>query len=623
MICKRLFLVTVSLAALSCAAKAEEQVLQLEKIVISPNRAPTEASKVGSKVETVTQEEIQTFSLTSVNDYLSLLPGVSVSSIGVGGQETSISIRGADKKYIKTLYNGIDIADTSAPQNQVSFENLLAGGVSRIEVLKGSQGTLYGADAVAGVISISTLTDIGLGTRHFIGAEAGSFGTARGSYKLTHGSETGNYALTIDGVHSDGISLAETFKQGAERDRFRNGTGTIAFEQDLSDSFSLFGSGFLIHSNNEFDASTTPPTDSSENHGKSRQLAGRLGANFDLADGRFKNTVSAQIFDLERSLLEVSEFGPFEGDFAARRHKFDYQGSFETTDWLTMQFGADHERQRARASDNYGTDTNEDMTLTGVWGQALVSPIENLNLGASVRHDEHSEFGGYTTWRLTGAYLLPDSATRFHSSVGTGFRAPSLYELYSPFSGNRNLKPEQSTSFDIGIEQQFMDGRLVGDITYFLLNTDDLIDYSYDTYSYVQSSGTTKRQGVEVSARYEATDRLDLGAAYTFTHTQQPDGERRPRIPAHNIALTAVARPAERWEISATAQAVLDVQDIVSGSNVGLDDYVLINAKVAYKPSDNTELYLRGQNLLDQKYEVIKGYGMPGASVFAGFKATF
>ncbi|HET8534169.1 MAG TPA: TonB-dependent receptor, partial [Sphingomicrobium sp.] len=159
-------------------------------------------------------------------------------------------------------------------------------------------------------------------------------------------------------------------------------------------------------------------------------------------------------------------------------------------------------------------------------------------------------------------------------------------------------------------------------------NTDDLIDYDYATSRYVQLPGTTRRNGIEASLKWSATDWLDLGAAYTYTHTRQPDGERRPRIPEHDIVLSATARPAEKWTITGVVHTVLNTVDVISPSyatfeDVPLKDYVLVNAKIAYKPTGSTELYLRGENLLNQKYEVVKGYGAPGIGIFAGFKAIF
>ncbi|TKT80233.1 TonB-dependent receptor [Aquamicrobium sp. LC103] len=621
-------------------APATAQELRLDTILVTPNRTPTEASKVGSKVETVTSEEIEQRALPLVVDYLTLLPGVSTSSSGGLGQETGLFVRGADKKYVKTLFNGIDISDPTATQVQSSYEHLIMGGVSGIELLKGSQGTLYGSEAVAGVLGISTLDGIEEGVHHEIFGEFGSNATARGGYKLSGADGTGKAALTLHGLTTDGISsarvnghpLVDGDPNRLEDDFYRNFTGTFAGEKQVGEYLTLFGSGLLINSEGDFDDSGNPPTDNELNTGKSNQKAARLGATLTLLDGRFRNTVSGQIFEMDREISSAGVFGgflsPFEGHYLGRRTKIDYQGEFDVADWATLQFGADHERQSAAVTDNFGTDTDDDFDLNGVWTQAVLEPLENLTLTGSVRHDDHSEFGGHTTWRATAAYFLPDYRTKFHGSLGTGFRAPSLYELYAPFAGNPDLDPEESTSFDIGVEQRFFDDRLVADVTFFLLDTRNLIDYSYSTFSYVQIPGTTERRGVEASLTWQAASWLDIGASYTYTHTEQPDGERRPRIPLHDIVLSATVRPAEKWTVSASARGVINVNDriaLAGGAfeDVKLKDHLLVNAKIAYHPTENSELYVRGENLLDQDYETVRGYGTPGISGFAGFRMKF
>lgn len=631
------YLQLAALPALALAAMpASAQDIDIGEIVVTPNRTPTDKAKTGSKVEVIDKKEIEAQAKPTILDYLTLVPGVHVASPGGVGQESSLSVRGADKKYVKTLFNGIDISDPTSTQVQTSYQHLLAGGVNRIEVLKGSQSTLYGADAVAGVIGINTLGAVAPGVHHDVLVEGGSFGTVRGGYTLSGASETGRAALGLHGFSNSGISAARVNGVGPvdlnparlEADAYRNITATFAGEQRVNEYFSVFGSGLLINSHSDYDDSGTPPTDNEFNVTRSTQKAGRVGFNLDLMEGRFRNTVSAQVFDIDRDLSSLSGFGPFTATYLGQRVKTDYQGAFDATDWATVQFGADYETQSAKVTNNYGTNTSDRMSIGGVWGQLLVEPIENLTLTGGYRHDEHATFGGYGTYRFTGAYLVEQTGTKLHASYGTGFRAPSLYELYAPFgTGNPLLQPEQSKSFDVGVEQRFLDGRLVGDITYFQLDTDNLIDYSYATFSYVQLPGVTKRNGVEASLRWSATPWLDLIGGYTYTRTRQPDGLTRPRIPEHDVSLTATVRPAEKWELTATAHGVINVTDRIGAgagaTDVKLKDYFLLDARVSYKPTEATEVYLRGENLLNQKYELVRGYGTPGAAIYAGFKASF
>lgn len=642
---------TVSALALTIAlTSAGAQEINLEQIVVTPNRTPTEESKVGSTVNVVTKEQIERESRPVIIDYLNQIPGISLASQGGLGKETSLSIRGADKKYVKTLFNGIDISDTTATQVQTSYEHILADGITGIEVLKGSQSILYGSDAVAGVINISTLPDpdqIGLTQRMLI--EGGSNETARGAYALTNVTDRSRFSMNLGGLYSGGISAAlvngnpliDSNSSSLEDDFYQNVTGSFAGEFQLSDNFSVFGSGFIVKSKGDFDASGLPPTDNTLNTGRFDQHAGRVGFNLDLLDGRFRNTVAVQLAEIDREVASSSVFendagelerSDFEGRFQGRRSKLDYQGAFDISDRLMLQFGGDIEEQRAWITNNFGTNTDDRASIAGLWTQLVAEPADNLTLSAGVRHDEHSEFGGFTSYRGTAAYLFEQTGTKLRASIGTGFRAPSLYELnyvsFDPTIPLPDLDPEESLSWDIGIDQYFMGGNARASLTYFQLDTDNLIDYDFVNDTYIQFPGTTRRNGIEAEIAYAVNGWLEVGGSYTYTHTEQEDGERRPRIPEHMFGLSASAEPWERWTISASAKIALDTIDLVSPSfgtfdRVPLDDYVLVNAKIGYKPTENTELYLRAENILDQEYQTVYGYGTPGFSVFAGFRAKF
>jgi vitamin B12 transporter len=628
---------TISILALATAWTASAQIVDIGEIVITPSRTPQEASKVGSTVNTVSEEEIEQQALPLTVEYLDLLPGISVSPAGGLGSEAAVSVRGAPKRYVKTLFNGIDISDPTSTQVQTSYQYLLADNLSGIEVLKGSQSTLYGSDAIAGVISLSTLGEIEQGVSHILHGEGGSHGSARGSYGLRAANLDSRLALNLTGYRTDGISAAAS---GTERDGYENVTFDLAGEHRFNEVFSVFGSLLYIDAEGEYDDDRyvnfsdeiVEPSDNPFNVNTSEQLAGRAGFNVELMDGRFRNTVSMQALRIDRSIRSDHPlFGVYDADNRGLRVKYDYLGAFDATDWLVLQFGADYERQRSTVSDSYGRDTDDKSHISGVWTEAIADLTPDLSLTAGVRHNEHSNFGGYTTYRLSGSYQVLDTV-RLHSSLGTGFRAPSLYELVGPGVGNPAVSPETSTSFDIGVENRWMDERLITDVTYFQADIDNLIEYfatgPFDG-EYRNSDGTSRQRGVETSAIFKAADWLDLGAAYTYTHAEGADGARLQRLPRHAVALTAVARPAEKWTVSASARIAIDTTENIiiapdySTGPVSLDDYVLVNAKVAYKPTEASELYLRAENLLNQDYQTTRGFNAPPLSVFAGFRTTF
>ncbi|WP_163267969.1 TonB-dependent receptor plug domain-containing protein [Chelativorans alearense] len=617
---KTSLLITVSAVSLALAASlpATAQDLELGEIVITPNRTPTELSTTGSSVTLIGREEIEEQAQPLVTDYLNQVPGVAITSPGGPGTETSLAIRGAPRRYVKTLYNGIDISDPTNTQVQTSYQYLLSGGIDTIEVLKGSQSTLYGSDAIAGVISLSTLGDIDPGVTHLLAGEGGSRGTARASYGLRAADGGSRLSFNATGLRTDGISAADA---GTERDGYENVTLDIVGEHEFSDVFSVFGSALFIDAEAEFD-DEFPARDNPTATNLSKQLAGRAGFNLNLLEGRFRNTFSVQAFDLERTI----EGTGFDGTYDGRRHKFDYQGAFDVNRWLTLQGGADYEKQSATFP---GITSEADFHTTGLWTEAIATPVEDLTLTAGIRHEQHSEFGGHTTWRATGSYLFAETGTRLHGSVGTGFRAPSLNELFGPFGSNPDLQPETSVGFDVGVEQRFLGGDLVADVTYFDLKIDDLIgfvcpdpaiDPRCESGAYGQIPGTSKSRGLEASLTHRVNSQLTLGGSYTYTHAEDQNGNRLARIPRHAVGLAAAYKPAEKWTISTAGKIALDTVDT---GDFALDDYFLLNAKIAYKPTEDTELYLRAENVLNQDYQTARGFGTPGLSVFAGFKARF
>ncbi|HWK13590.1 MAG TPA: TonB-dependent receptor [Rhizobiaceae bacterium] len=593
-------------AAALVGAQAPAQDLDIGEIVVTPSRTPLDKSKVGSKVEKIDREKIEEQAKPTLNDYLVNEPGVAATMSGGPGQESTLSIRGAPKRYIKTLFNGIDIADPTPPNVQTNYHYLLADNLDSVEILKGSQSTLYGSDAIAGVVGISTLGDIPIGVQHLLHGEFGTRTSVRGGYGLRAASERGKVSVNLNGYYTDGISAADSRNGNPETDPYRSVSFDAAGEYRINDTVSIFGALLYNDWRVAFDDGF-PVTDSLTAMNTGRQLAGRMGFNADLMDGRFRNTFSVQAFDVSRRIEGTSWSN---GQYDGTRWKGDYQGAFDATDWLTFQFGADYERTSIVVPSNSAS-----FGLGGLWFDALVSPVENLTLTLGARQSWHSAFGANTTWRATGSYEFP-SATRLHASLGTGFRAPSLDELYGPFGSNPNLQPERSLSFDVGVEQRLGD-RLVADLTYFHIDIDNLIGYSGGGYN--QIPGTARKRGVEASLSWAANGWLDLGAFYTYTSAVSQTGARLPRVPANVVGLSVTAKPWERWTLTADARIALDTVD----AGAPIDDYVLVNAKVAYKVNDSAEVYLRGENLLDQKYQTVSGYGMPGLGVFAGFRAKF
>jgi len=605
--------------------------LDLGTVVISANRTPTDAAKVGSAVTVIDRATLERARETYLKDYLDRVPGLNFAQIGGPGGLTTVMMRGANAAYIMVRIDGIEVSDPTKTQTAAALEHMLVGDVERIEILRGSQSALYGGTAVAGVIDITTRRADGPGVSHRAAVEVGSFGTVSGRYGLSAATETSEVNLSIERNKTDGISSADSRAGNREKDGYDNTTFSANAATRLNEAFRVFGALRYSRHDSAFDDFVwgVGPTDEIKGTPRNRTIgedAGvRVGADLDLLDGRWKNTLSVQHYD-----TQSTTWGGYPGHYDGDRTKLEYLGSFRLNDMLAFSFGADYARETARSSEGLSGSIDN----AGAFAQASLEPIAGLTLTGALRNDHHSTFGDHPTARATAAYRLFEG-TKLRASWGTGFRPPSAYELFAPIYGNRTLKPEESRSLDAGIDQSFWDGRLTLSATVFKLDTRDLIQFAYDTgagaYRYLQVPGLSQRRGIELAGKVQALDWLALDGSYTFTQAEQADGSPLLRVPRHKATVGATVTAIEKTTVSVRGTWVDDMRDTdysvilpdFSSPVRKLPTYFLLDATVTYRLTDTFDLTLRGRNLLDQRYQTVWGYGTPGASVYAGLSARF
>ena len=612
------------MAAASAKPAHPQDVTELEGVTIySANKTPTDASKVGSSVEVITEKDLESRSQTYLKDYLETLPGVSFSQFGPPGTQAGISVRGAGGKYVKVLVDGMDLSDPSGTATETAFEHLLVGDVSRIELVKGSQSTLYGGDAVAGIINIETKKASKLGFSHGGGAEYGTYNTVRGAYTAGYAAKDGsNISFTAQAVDTDGFSASAT---GKEDDGYRNLTFSGRGEYYLTPSAKIFFAARTLDADLDIDGGAT--IDNSDTVDVV-QHAGRVGAELSFLDGAFKNTIALQGMKNEREY-----FGSSPGTYVGERVKAEYQGVLTFNERLSLLGGVDWEETTA---DSYSV-PGQSADWTGYFAQLMMEPFDGLVLTGGGRLDDHSNFGDFKTYRLTGAYLFTGTETKIRGSLGTGFRVPSLDELFGEFPlypsyseyGNPNLEPETSETWDVGIEQGFMNGRVQVGATYFELDTDNLIATEYNSgtgkYKYTNIPGVTQRNGVELTSAVLITPGVTVAGSYTYVNTETAAGNRLNYVPRHNFVLGVDLQPVDKVAINVTAKYAADTLGADYDAPpypavVSLDDYVLVSAKASYEFRPGVEAYVRGENLLNEDYQTYVGYGTAGLSVFGGLK---
>ncbi len=585
-----------------------QQATDLGTLTLSANRGEsTELARSGVTVEVVTKEDLEQSGETLLADHLARLPGVSVSSNGGIGGLTYMRIRGLSSRYVGVYIDGIDVTDTSAPQIQYDFGTLTTGGISRIEVLKGSQSALYGSEAIGGVVNITTNRATEEGLSQSVEAEYGSYDTRKLGYNLSYLGTRGSFTSSLSYIKTDGYSAADEDDGNDEADGHEATRLSFSGDYALTDTVTLGGAAFWEKSSHDYDEFGPMDGVTHDEKVEGEQYGARAFARVET--GGVSHEFSAQVFETDRT----DTYEGSDTDYLGQRRGLGYEGQTELGA-ATLTFGADYMREEFEVLSAWG-DSEGDYATFGIWAQADWHLNDKLELVTALRHDDHSEFGGKTTGRISLAYL-PNPDLTLRASVGTGFRAPSPYELYSTGSGNPVLEPETSVSYELGVEQRFGAGYLGAAL--FRTEITDLIDYNYPNY--VQIDGTSWTQGVELTGGVNLSEALSLAAAYTWTDSEDAQtGDRLSRVPLHDLSLSLDADVTDAFRAGLTVQHVSGLED----ADEPLDDYTVANMNLRYALTDQAELYLRVENLFDEDYQVVKGYGTSDRAAYFGVRASF
>ncbi|MGC9419087.1 MAG: TonB-dependent receptor plug domain-containing protein [Rhodovulum sp.] len=588
----------VALAPL--AAPAQESFV-LDEIVASATLVPLEVNRTGATVETLNADEIAAGG-RSVGQTLSLLPGVSISANGGLGGSATLRLRGLGGSYIGVRIDGIDMTDPSSTQTSFNFGTLATGLPDRIEVLKGAQSALYGSNAIAGVVDITTWRPDVQGFSGQASVEAGSHGSGSATVSLGQRGERGEVALTFSRITTEGESARNT---DTEDDGFDQTQLSVFAAYDATETLRLGFSAVYSDGTSEFDRSTVDP--SGEIDQTRRAL--RTFAQF---------TTGPVDHELALSYSETERFdeGGFTERFLGKRTKLEYLGETDLTADLGLAFGADWTEEKATLDG-----TRYDADSAAAFGELQYAATADIDLALSLRYDSYSDFEDQLSGRAAMAWRI-DEDLILRAVLGTGYRAPSLYERFGPY-GSATLEPETSRSAEIGLEKRYGPDSFAK-ATLFYSEIDDLIDYDFALSAYAQAPGTTTTKGVELSGRHALTDRVAVFGAYTYTDATGPDG-RLLRVPRHDFSLGLEAGLSDRLKADLTLQAVADRRDTNTFPNPpsGIADYTLVNAGMSYEMTDTTEAYLRVENLFDESYEPVRGYNGAGRSVFVGLRARF
>jgi vitamin B12 transporter len=626
------------------AAMAADMQDGVEDVVVTANRIAQETSRVGDSLTVITAQEQRRSQKTAVSDLLAMTPGVAVARTGGLGGTTTIRIRGAESHQTMVLIDGVKLNDPSSASGEFNFADLIATDYAQIEVLRGPQSTLWGSQAIGGVVNIVTPVPEGpLSAAYSV--EGGTHETAFVRGHVQAGSDRFAWRVSGNYLTSDGISAYSRDLGGREPDGYRNVGFNARGILHISDNVSAEIRSTWSDGRSEYDGYPPPLyvmlADTPE-YGTSEELTTYAGVKFDVFDGRFENRMGFAYTDTDREDTDPSSTVPTTFDADGRNERWEYQGTLRITERLSTIVGLESERSELSTASPTTFDPNPtpltgEVQIDSAYAQLNVTPIEALSLSAGVRYDDHETFGGHTTTRASAAWSVTPT-TILRATYGEGFKAPTLYQLYSLY-GNLNLDAEEAEGWDAGIEQHFFDKQLVVSATYFDRDTTNMIDFvscygetSPDCLArpdgYYDNFQQTNAQGVELAAAAHLTEQLSLTVNYTNMNAENTArgtanfGHALPRRPDE----TANAQVSYEWPVGLTTTVAVQHAsrsfDTISNTYV-LDGYTLFDLRASYAVSDSLEVYGRIENAFDEHYEIVKNYGTLGRTFYAGLRQSF
>jgi vitamin B12 transporter len=595
------------------------------QIVITASRAPEDETRTPASVTIIDQQRIERLGDPLVPALLRLTPSAAITAQGPTGLFTEVRIRGAENNHTLLFIDDIR-ANDPATGDFPRFELLNADLVSRIEVVRGPQSALWGSQAIGGVIAVNGVADQP-GYRG--AAEAGSFANRRGSISGAIASDRASLAAAAGWQRASGI---DSFLGGGDKDGYRNLSGRLRGTLRISPQAEIGVAAFALTGRTEFDgfdSLTFERTDTLDNS-RNRLAAARVWASLESDDSAWAGRIGGSLLgSSNRNYLDDEPTNRTRGS----RRTFDAQVQRRFATGPVDHFiiiAADSERETFHARGiiaNISTDQDRSRShnaLTAEW-RGTSGPFTG---DVAVRRDMFNRFKDATSLR---ASLLADIGNGFGiaGSYAEGIAQPTFFDLFGffpgDFIGNPDLKPESSRGFEGSL--RFRRPAVAASLTVYRQRLhDEIVDNATFT-SVVNSEGVSRRWGVEGDIAWQPIGSLRLTANYAYLKASQPNGTTNEQLEEHrrpkHSGSVAADGSSGRWSYGASLAFVgshLDRQEVFPFAVVRLDSYWLAGARVAYSVRPGIELFARGSNLLDTKYEDSAGYRTEGRGLFVGLR---
>jgi vitamin B12 transporter len=625
----------LSLAVLVSATSLQAQTVidtEIQEVLVSASLVPIAASRSGNAVTIIDREQLKNRATVSLSNILRDVPGFSVSQVGVLGSQTQIRVRGAEANHLLVTVDGVEANDPSQG-DEFSWGTLTASDIERIEIVRGPQSSLRGSDAVAGVVNIITRSADTSGIGLFV--ESGSWSTHHSGFSLGHKQDDFDIRFGLSHVESEGDNIA---RSGAENDGYRNTTVNLKSGLKMNDQMTLSFAARESDGMNQFDADNDFDgiIEDQDRMSEFENSTMRLQGDYSSRDGAWQHKILISRAESDNTAFADGVQGNVT---ASTKDQYQYTGSLswaQGAQTLSVLVEREEEEWMQRGEISWGVyDPNQDRERdTNSLAIEYRTDISNqLTLAASGRHDDNSEFDGANTFRAEAIYRLSEN-TRLRSAVGTAIKNPTFTErfgFYTNFIGNPNLIPEESTSWELGVDQQLMGGDATLSLTLFDADLENEINgFVLDptTFAYTSSNidGASERRGGEISAAGNLSESLSLSGAYTYTDSTGDDSVREVRRPKHTASLNLGWQASDNLYLNTNIQFTGEQTDVYfppfpePSQVVDLGSHTLLNINLNYAPSEKLDIYLKLENALDDDYEEVFGYQTLGFGASLGVR---
>lgn len=633
-------------------------VIQASEVIVSATKTPLPVSHVTSAVELITGEQMQERKLKTVAEALRWAQGLAVFQSGGPGTNVDVRMRGGTPEQTLVLIDGAIV--NSATIGSYDFANLTTDNIERIEILRGSQSMLWGSDAMGGVINITTKR--GRDKPNIAGfVEYGSFNTIREGASVAGKKGPVDFSGTISRWDTAGFSAINYRRGASERDGFHNWQGSVRLGADLPRDGRLEFDFRWLQGITNFDGFAFNPTTFQSDPadvlgGKSQSTQYVFAGNYmqpitnwwsqKLTMSRATDNLVSQAGTVERNLITgaTGPVGfPFYSQIQTTSNRIEWQHNIQVADPLLLTAGYQFREQVGQNTDFLDPTMSiptKIVSSNAGFADAKLNLWDRLFATAGIRQDEYNVVGSATTYRLTGGYLHHETGTKLRGSYGTGFRAPTINQLFFPGFGTPNLQPEKSQGFDVAVDQTVLNDRITLSLGYFWTRYRNLILSVFDpsvctapgSFGFcAQNAGEARARGVEASGKFKLVrdkpwiKTLDLQFQYTYALTNNlTDGDdtRLPKWPLNQWSTILSYQPIEGLRANLEGRFVGQRYNNV-GNTGSIGSFYVWNVSATYDVNRSMQIYFRADNIFNRKYEEVLYFGTPIASVFGGVRVNF